>query len=44
MEKSKSIEVSIPDEYINTINLMKNVADLKDLCDVILVSGIDKQK
>lgn len=42
--KRKIIEMDIPKKYIHMENLLRNVADLKDLCDVVLVAGIDKQK
>lgn len=36
--------MSIPIEYVASRELLLRIADQKELCDVILVSGIDKQK
>lgn len=36
--------MAIPENYIHTNTLMKNIADMKEVYDVTLVAGIDKQK
>lgn len=44
LRQAEEQKMSIPDEYVNTNNLMKRVANLKDLRDVTLVAGNDKLK
>lgn len=41
---AKRMKMSIPDEYIHAMNVMKTIAGLEEHCDVTLVSDIDKQK
>lgn len=40
----KRMKMSIPDEYIHVMNVMRTIAGLEEHCDVTLISGIDKQK